>query len=75
MSTGGGGPRRCTAPGGWTRRRAETGEEKVIRTAPCGHGHFDMSADDRHPAGAMEDLTLPRERIGTAPTNLPAATS
>ncbi|MGM0817888.1 MAG: TrpB-like pyridoxal phosphate-dependent enzyme, partial [Actinomycetota bacterium] len=29
------------------RRCAETGEEKVILTALCGHGHFDMGAYDR----------------------------
>jgi tryptophan synthase beta chain len=53
------------------RRCAETGEEKVILTALCGHGHFDMAAYDRHLSGAMEDFTLPQERIDAALAELP----
>jgi tryptophan synthase beta chain len=53
------------------RRCAETGEEKVILTALCGHGHFDMSAYDRYLSGAMEDFALPQERIDSSLARLP----
>src|SRR5512132_731128 len=50
---------------------AETGEEKVILTALCGHGHFDMGAYDRYLSGEMEDFELPQDRIDAALTRLP----
>ena len=53
------------------RRCAETGEPKVILTALCGHGHFDMAAYDRYLSGQMDDLELSQERIDTALTRLP----
>ncbi len=53
------------------RRCAETGEEKVILTALCGHGHFDMTAYDHYLSGEMEDFELPEERIEQALTRLP----
>jgi tryptophan synthase beta chain len=37
------------------RRCAETGEEKVILTALCGHGHLDLSAYDAYLSGTMTD--------------------
>ena len=43
------------------RRCAESGEEKVILTALCGHGHFDMT-----------DFELPQDRIDAALASLPA---
>ncbi|MDF5758716.1 TrpB-like pyridoxal phosphate-dependent enzyme [Spongiactinospora sp. TRM90649] len=52
-------------------RCRETGEEKVILTALCGHGHFDLAAYDRHLAGEMEDYTLPQERIEASLAGLP----
>ncbi len=52
-------------------RCKESGEEKVILTALCGHGHFDLAAYDRHLGGEMEDYTLPQERIDQALTELP----
>lgn len=52
-------------------RCRETGEEKVILTALCGHGHFDMSAYDRHLAGELRDFALPQERIDEALGELP----
>lgn len=54
------------------RRCAETGEEKVILTALCGHGHFDMGAYDRYFAGDLEDRPYPQERIDAALANLPS---
>ncbi|MQA87375.1 MAG: TrpB-like pyridoxal phosphate-dependent enzyme [Streptosporangiales bacterium] len=52
-------------------RCKETGEEKVILTAMCGHGHFDLSAYDRYLSGQMEDFELSQERIDAALTRLP----
>ena len=53
------------------RRCAETGEEKVILTALCGHGHFDMGAYDRYLADDLIDRPYPQERIDEALTRLP----
>jgi len=53
------------------RRCAETGEEKVILTALCGHGHFDMGAYSAFLEGKIEDLELTDERFGDALTRLP----
>jgi tryptophan synthase beta chain len=36
----------------------ETGEEKVILTALCGHGHFDLAAYDAFLNGNMVDSEL-----------------
>lgn len=53
------------------RECARTGEAKVILTALCGHGHFDMAAYDRYLRGETEDFALPQERIDAAMTRLP----
>src|SRR5690348_3337892 len=47
------------------KRCAESGEEKVILTALCGHGHFDMVAYERYLSGDMVDFELPQDRIDT----------
>ncbi|MCA2223481.1 TrpB-like pyridoxal phosphate-dependent enzyme [Nonomuraea aurantiaca] len=52
-------------------RCRESGEEKVILTALCGHGHFDLAAYDRYLSGRMEDYPLPQERIDEALHSLP----
>ncbi len=49
----------------------ETGEEKVILTALCGHGHFDMAAYDRYLAGDLVDYDYPEEKVRDALTRLP----
>ncbi len=54
------------------KRCAETGEEKVILTALCGHGHFDMVAYERYLSGDMTDFDLPQDRIDAALAGLPA---
>jgi tryptophan synthase beta chain len=51
---------------------AESGEPKVILTALCGHGHFDMAAYETYLSGEMTDFDLPQERIDAAIANLPA---
>jgi tryptophan synthase beta chain len=49
----------------------ETGEEKVILTALCGHGHFDMASYDAYLGGSMVDDVLTDERIAEPLTRLP----
>ena len=49
----------------------ETGEEKVILTAVCGHGHFDLAAYDTYLAGDLEDYEYPADRVADALTRLP----
>ncbi len=53
------------------RRCAESGEEKVIVTALCGHGHFDMAAYDKYLDGALIDYDYPAEAVERALTRLP----
>jgi tryptophan synthase beta chain len=50
----------------------ESGEEKVILTALCGHGHFDLAAYDAYLAGRMTDEDVPDERFAAALAELPA---
>jgi tryptophan synthase beta chain len=52
-------------------RCKETGEDKVILTALCGHGHFDMAAYDKYFADDLEDRPYPQEQIEAALTRLP----
>ena len=49
----------------------ETGEEKVILTALCGHGHLDLAAYDKYLSGDMVDLDLSDEVIGAAMQGIP----
>lgn len=49
----------------------ETGEDKVILTAVCGHGHFDMAAYDTFLAGELVDYDYPAERIAAALEKVP----
>ena len=49
----------------------EAGEARVILFNLCGHGHFDLSAYDRHLSGALEDFEYPAERVAEALTALP----
>jgi tryptophan synthase beta chain len=50
----------------------ESGESKVILTALCGHGHFDLAAYDAYLAGTMVDEDVPDERFAAALAELPA---
>ena len=65
-------PRRSTRPS----RCIETGEEKVILTALCGHGHLDLPAYDAYLRGDLVDHTWEdselRESVARALTRLPA---
>ena len=53
------------------KRCAESGEQKVLLTALCGHGHFDMTAYERYLSGEMQDFDLPQDRIDAAMAKLP----
>ncbi len=53
----------------------ETGEEKVILTAMCGHGHFDLAAYDSYRSGRMTDEPVTDERLAAALADLPAVPS
>jgi tryptophan synthase beta chain len=49
----------------------EAGEERVILFNLCGHGHFDLSAYERHLRGTLEDYEYPAERVAAALATLP----
>lgn len=49
----------------------ESGEEKVILTALCGHGHLDLASYEKYLSGAMTDYDLPDERIAEAMKSVP----
>ena len=53
-------------------RCKETGEEKVILTALCGHGHFDLAAYDAYLGGRMTDEPVSEERFAAALATVPA---
>ncbi len=50
----------------------ESGEEKVILTAVCGHGHFDLASYDKFLAGEITDFEYPEEKVAAALERLPA---
>ncbi len=49
----------------------ETGEETVILTALCGHGHFDLPAYDAYLSGQMVDEVVTDERFAAGLATLP----
>ncbi len=49
----------------------ESGEEKVILIALCGHGHFDMAAYDTFLSGELHDYDYPSEAIAAALAEVP----
>jgi tryptophan synthase beta chain len=54
-------------------RCKETGEEKVILTALCGHGLLDLSAYESFLAGQVTDYELPDQSLQDALGSLPAS--
>ena len=52
-------------------RCKETGEEKVILTALCGHGHFDLAAYEQYLAGELVDYDYPEEKVAAAMAKVP----
>ena len=53
-------------------RCKETGEEKVILTALCGHGLLDLPAYGAYLAGELQDFELPEQQLEEALAGLPA---
>ena len=53
------------------RRCAETGEEKVILTALCGHGHLDLAAYDAYLSGRITDHVHDAAAVERALERLP----
>jgi tryptophan synthase beta chain len=53
------------------RKCTETGQAKVILTALCGHGHFDMAAYDAYFRGELTDLDYPVERVRASMARVP----
>jgi len=49
----------------------EAGEERVILTNLCGHGHFDMAAYDAYLAGKLQDYEYPAEAVAEAQKRMP----
>jgi len=52
-------------------RCKESGEEKVILTAMCGHGHFDLASYGEYLAGELTDYEYPEEAVAAAMENVP----
>jgi tryptophan synthase beta chain len=52
-------------------RCKETGEEKVILTALCGHAHLDLPAYQAYLSGQMVDNELPEEALASSLSGLP----
>ena len=53
------------------KQARETGEETVILTALCGHGHFDLAAYDDYLNGRMADEEVTEERLAVGLATLP----
>ena len=49
----------------------EAGEERVILTALCGHGHLDLASYENYLAGGLKDYDLPDEAIAAAMEAVP----
>ncbi len=50
----------------------ETGEEKVILTALCGHGHLDLGAYEAFLSGSMVDEEISEERFASGLSTIPS---
>jgi len=52
-------------------RAKEAGEERVILTAMCGHGHFDLKAYEDFLGGHMVDYDYPEQKVAAAMERVP----
>ncbi len=52
-------------------RCKESGEEKVILTALCGHGHFDLASYEAYLTGDLIDYSYPEEAVAAAMEQVP----
>jgi len=55
-------------------RARESGEETVILTAMCGHGHFDLAAYEAYLGGELVDYDYPEARVVEAMAKVPVVT-
>ncbi len=53
-------------------RAKETGEETVVLTALCGHGHFDLRAYEDFMSGELVDYEYPADKVAAAMEKIPA---
>ena len=53
----------------------ESGEEKTILTALCGHGHLDLPSYEKYLSGDMVDLDLDQSVIDEALSSVPTIES
>jgi len=53
------------------QRCKESGEEKVILTAMCGHGHFDLASYETYLAGELTDYDYPEAAVAEAMERVP----
>jgi len=53
------------------KRCKESGEEKVILTALCGHGHFDLKSYEAYLSGELTDYDYPEEAVADAMSRVP----
>jgi len=52
-------------------RHVVDGEEKVILTALCGHGHLDLASYEAFLSGNLVDLDLDQSKIAAAMESVP----
>ena len=52
-------------------RCKESGEEKVILTALCGHGHFDLTSYEAYLDGSLVDYDYPDDKVAAAMARIP----
>jgi tryptophan synthase beta chain len=52
-------------------RCKETGEKKVILTALCGHGHFDLRSYEAFLGGELHDYEYPAEKVAASMARVP----
>ena len=52
-------------------RCRESGEEKTILMALCGHGHFDLRSYKAYLAGELSDYEYPTEKVAAAMERVP----
>ncbi|MDP3983373.1 MAG: TrpB-like pyridoxal phosphate-dependent enzyme, partial [Acidimicrobiia bacterium] len=55
-------------------RARESGEQTVILTALCGHGHFDMAAYQSFLDGTLEDYDYPEDKVRESMEKIPVMT-
>ena len=52
-------------------RATEAGEERVILTALCGHGHLDLASYEKFLGGELVDYDYPEAKVAEAMEAVP----